>query len=690
MGTKEFKNPARTSRGVALWMLNDRLEKKEIIRQLDGIAAAGWGAVITRTFNGLRTRYLGQEWMDLTAAIIERAGQLGLRVWLQAGYMPGAIPNLEPSRAQRGLQMHPSTYAPSHGQTRLAGDKDHLYCEHVFEGVLDLLNPDSVNDYLNLSYRDPWYSRFSGHFGKTIEAIWVDEPHFRPPLLPWSPHLPEYFEKRWGYDLIQQIPSLFRPVADHHQVRHHYWRCILELFLKGYFEPVGQWCRDHHVKFSGHLMGEDTLHSQIGWTAATMPCYETMQLPGIDHLTKSLSWPTGKPFILTPKQVSSAASQLGKTEVLAEMYGVSSQGISFADRKQIAAWMFALGINYRCYHGAFYSLRGRRKRIYVPHLSHQQPWWPDNHLISDPMARLSWALRQGRSMARVLVLHPIESAFCLYDPLTMERPHDRTSAPPQAHDMDTRLVTLCNNLLGLQRDFELGDETLIAEHGAATPGGLRVGQMTYGIVILPDLLTIRRTTLELLERFVAGGGAVLSCGTLPTRLDGFESPELTSRLRAIIRPPSPLDSAPSSLRAALDAVEPPLVQLAVTGGDASDLRVLVRRVDEGILIYLTNISAARAVAGDMTLRAVGALEEWDLSTGQTHPAPNRHGADSLRETIIPLDLPPLANRLLLLRDDQPSQEINPAPWRMVEQVRFAEDEARVQRDMPNALTLDFC
>ena len=243
--------------------------------------------------------------------------------------------------------------------------------------MLDLLNGPAVREYLDLAYKDPWHSRFGDEFGKTIEAIWVDEPHFRPPLLPWSPRLPQTFGDKWGYDLLEHLPSLFKPVGDFRSIRHHYWRTVLGMFLEAYFEPVGKWCAEHDVKFGGHLMGEDTLNSQVGWTGAAMPCYESMQLPGIDHLTMSLEWPSHKKFLLTPKQITSAASQLGKGETLAEMYAVSSQGITFEDRKQIANWMAVLGINYRCFHGSFYSLRGQRKRIYVPHLSYQQPWWTD-------------------------------------------------------------------------------------------------------------------------------------------------------------------------------------------------------------------------------------------------------------------------------------------------------------------------
>ena len=683
MDPKEFMDPGKEYRGITLWMLNDELELDEIVRQLEGFAEAGWGAVIGRTFNGLRTEYLSDEWMVMIERIIDRARELGVRVWLQAGYMPSGIPDLDPQRAHQGLAMRPKGEALAEGETVLCEDDEYIYVARALDTVLDLLNGDAVTDYLDLAYRDPWYSRFGEDFGETVEAIWVDEPHFRPPLPPWSPRLPDVFAEQWGYDITEHVPSLLRPVGDYHKIRHHYWRTVLGMFLEAYFHRVGQWCAEHDVKFSGHLMGEDTLNSQIAWTGATMPCYAAMQLPGIDHLTMSLTWPSHKKFLLAPKQVASAAGQLGKSEVLAEMYAVSSQRITFEDRKQIANWMAVLGINYRCYHGSFYSMRGRRKRIYVPHLSYQQPWWPENRLIADHFARLSYALRRGQTLADVLVLHPVESAFCLFDPTTMSSPHDRVSEAEDVKTLDTRLVDLCDSLMQIHRGFEFGDETLMAEYGEVGEEGLRVGWMAYKAVILPDVLTIRCTTLALLEEFAAAGGAILATGELPSRLDGLEVPGLRERLAALV---SPVENNPVELKRALDAAVPADVEVVATTGEAGDVWVHGRDIDEGRLYFLTNTNRESAVEGELMLRGHGVLEEWDLRTGEVGAAANRPDGDC---TIVPLSLPPLGSRLLLLRDGDAAEAVAAQEWVTTRTVALS-GRGTIARDMPNALTLDIC
>jgi len=681
-------------------MLNDLLESDEIARQLRGFRDAGWGAVITRTFNGLRTEYLGEEWMAVLEQIVAQAAELGLKVWFQAGYMPSAVPDLPPELAGRALTRVDKASPRGPGEQLLAEDTRYAYVERRLDHVLDLLKPKAVDVYLQRAYGECWLPRFGSHFGAdaTIEAIWVDEPHFRPPLLPWSEDLPARFRSTWGYALEEHLAALFGPpygvsndapsADDPLRVRHHYWRVVGEMLQQAYFQRVRDWCRDHDVHFSGHLMGEDTLNNQIAFTGAAMPCYEYMQLPGVDYLTKDLGWPTGKPFLLTPLQCASAAHQLGQERVLAEMYAVSSQGLTFEDRKQIAEWLHILGINYRCYHGSFYSLRGRRKRIYPPHLSHQQPWWPDNPQIARRFSRLSYALSQGAYRPDVLVLHPVESAFCLYDPLPMINPHDRTNEPPDVQALDTHLVTLCQHLLSLHCPFDLGDETLLDRHGKVSDGRLAVGEMSYRAVVLPDLLTVRASTLGLLRQFAAAGGILMATGRLPERIDG--TPDATAaELAALVRQtPNERGALRSALQAALSAPEFELV--AVEGSDVSSVWVHPRTVDGGRFYYLHNTDRRTTVKAELRLAGEGRLECWDVDSGQVDGMPQRVEEG---DTVAALTFPPLGSHLLRFHEGltgdglpTPADRESGLVLREVPVLR----RPRLERLDPNALTLDTC
>jgi len=694
MDIEQFRNPDLAYRGVTLWMLNDRLEGDELERQLAGFRRAGFGAVITRTFDGLLTPYLGEEWMALLERIVRAAKRLGMKVWFQAGYMPGGIPELRPEHRQDVLTALPPDTPPEEGDVVVATDDAYAYAERRLEHALDLINADAVRAYLKQAYEEVWFERFGAEFGRTIEAIWVDEPHFRPGLLPWSEGLHERFERQWGYRVRDHVPSLFRRVGDYRRVRHHYWRTVLEMLIAGYFEPVGEWCRRRGVAFSGHLMGEDTLAAQTAWTAACMPLYEYMQTPGIDHLTLSLGWSHGEtgragglPFILTPKQCSSAAHQVGRQVVLAEMYGVSTEGITFRDRKRIGDWFALLGINYRCLHGSFYSLRGRRKRVYVPHLSHQQPWWDENRLVADYFARVGYALRQGSFGADVLVLHPVESAWCLHD-----RPDQAPGKPPRPPAdlvaMNESLVRLSENLMRAHRPFDYGDERLMARHGTVVDGRLRVGQMAYRAVVLPPLITLRRTTFDLLMRFADAGGALLAVGDLPDRIDGAEDAaigQLKGRVRRV-------ENSPAALAVALEEAAPAAYRLTAPGSRAGDVWVHERRDGSRRILLLANVNAEDAAEVELWVRGGGTAQEWDLATGEVRALPQRSDGEG---TLVALHFPPGGSHLVVVEDGKPERPQLRAPVlhrprrRPVESVQLA-PPWRIERHDPNALVLDFC
>ncbi len=686
MNKSLFARPPAAYRGVTLWMLNDDLKPERLVEQLNSFRAAGWGAVIARTFNGLMVEYLSDEWMRLIDVIVAHCERIGLRLWLQAAYMPSAMPGLPRERQYRGLRLVRNG-EPIPAQAEIfARDARGVYVLEFKDTIVNLLDRAAVADYLCKAYDEIWFARFARHFGRTIEAVWVDEPHFRPGLLPWSAELPARFRREWGYDIESALPGLFVEEGAWREVRHHYWRSAVALFMEGYFAPVSEWCAGHGVKFAGHLMGEDTLNSQISWTGTAMPAYAYMQLPGIDHLTMSLRWPTGKKFILTPKQMTSVANQVGTQEALCEMYGVSSHRITFAERKRIADWMAVLGVSVRCLHASFYSMRGRRKRIYAPNLTDVEPWWDLNRSVSDYAARTGYALRQGVRRADVLVLHPEESVFCIYDAFAQGHEHDRSREKRDIAAWDTALVNLCDTLLSLQRDFEFGDETRLAASGRVRRGALCIGRAEYRAVVLPDLLTLRRSTLDALLAFAAAGGPVFSTGRLPEGVDGRFGPALVAedavrleRLRGLARPVAPTREG---LRAALDGAVAPAFRIA---GDWPDLWTHFRVAGSRRVLLLVNTSDAQPVCTTLTWAETGEVEHWDLVSGATEPAPQRPVAGGVE---TPIKLPPLCSALFVLNTKAAPRTGHEIRETAVETIALSQ-KAQLRRRAPNALTLDY-
>ena len=88
---------------------------------------------------------------------------------------------------------------------------------------------------------------------------------------------------------------------------------------------------------------------------------------------------------------------------------------------------------------------------------------------------------------------------------------------------DARLVHLRNALLMLNLDFDYGDEEMMSRHASVEDGTLRVKLACYKAALVPQLRTIRATTLKLLADFRAAGGLVAYVGTAPRYVDGIRS-----------------------------------------------------------------------------------------------------------------------------------------------------------------------
>ncbi len=117
---------------------------------------------------------------------------------------------------------------------------------------VDLLYPGVTEKFLDITLEA--YRREVGEqFGKLIPGVFTDEPQLRPSGgLPWTDHIPAEFKRRWGYSLIECLPSLTKPVGDWKRVRHNYYQVILEQFIEHWGKPYFEYCQQHGLELTGH------------------------------------------------------------------------------------------------------------------------------------------------------------------------------------------------------------------------------------------------------------------------------------------------------------------------------------------------------------------------------------------------------------------------------------------------------
>ncbi|MGC9064590.1 MAG: glycosyl hydrolase, partial [bacterium] len=372
----------------------------------------------------------------------------------------------------------------------------------------DNLNPKSVKTFIKTTY-ERYLKEVGEEFGKTIPGIFTDELNIfsghNPGLkgLPWTDILSEYFKEKRGYELLEGLPYLFFEGERAHKMRYDFWRTITELFVESYSKQIGKWCKEHNIIFTGHYLYENEFPQSIIASGAIMPHYQYQGIPGIDILTESIR------ETLTVKQCSSIVNQFRKKRLISELYGCTGWEFTFEGQKWVGDWQYALGVNLRCQHLALYSLRGCRKRDYPPSFNYNTTWWKYNKVIEDYFARLSFILSEGEVVREILLIHPIESAWMIFNGSNIE----------EVSSIGRGLQEIADTLLALHRDFDLGDESIIENYGKVFGSEFVVNEASYKLVILPPMKTIRASTVKLLKEFLDSGGKIISVTPHPDMVE---------------------------------------------------------------------------------------------------------------------------------------------------------------------------
>jgi len=556
----EFENPGSEYRGAPFWAWNGELEPEELRQQIRYMHEMGLGGFFMHSRVGLATDYLSPEWFECVKACIDEADKLDMQAWLYdedrwpsgaAGGLVTANPEFrarkliceelaelskinaeadtlafylaEADGVRVGnlelLDTAPSVIPP--GKTLI-----HFYIEleetsswYNGQTYLDTMNHDAVKKFINVTH-EAYFKEIGDEFGRRVPGIFTDEPNYGRVWQkweenkygsPWTGKLPEVFKERYGYDLLEHLPELFYCFDDAEvsKVKLNYIDCLTHLFVDAFAKQIGEWCDEHNMMHTGHALEEDTLSHQTNAAGSCMRFYEYMQAPGIDMLTEH--WRAYD----TAKQLSSAARQFGRKWRLSETYGCTGWDFPFAGHKAVGDWQAALGVNLRCQHLAWYTMEGEAKRDYPASIFYQSPWWREYRKVEDYFARVNLAMTQGREIRDVLVIHPVESVWAMTGKDWREK--------PEVLDFDGKFMELRDCLLGANIDFDYGDEDILARHSSIEGNLFKVKQAQYKVIVVPEMLTVRSSTLKLLNEFAGQGGKVIFAGSPAQYVDGESS-----------------------------------------------------------------------------------------------------------------------------------------------------------------------
>ncbi len=672
-----FNNPGSEYRGTPFWSWNNKLDEGQLCRQIDMLKAMGMGGFHMHSRTGMATPYLSDEFMNKVKACVEKARKEKMLAWLYdedrwPSGAAGGIVTREDRFRGRYLLITPTPYGQGQvgqenisasrggrgengkllaryavaldesgclgGYRRLAPDEQpggpeavwYVYVElqgkspwYNNESYVDTLNPEAIKKFVQVTH-ERYKQAIGGDFGGVVPAIFTDEPQFtrkaslgfasekRDINLPWTDDFPATYKEAYGADVMATLPELLWNLPDGKPslARYRYHDHVSERFAQAFADTVGNWCRDNGIALTGHMMEEVTLESQTNAIGDCMRSYRSFQLPGIDILCDRREFTTAK-------QAQSAANQYGWPGVLSELYGVTGWEFDFRGHKLQGDWQAALGVTVRVQHLTWVSMAGEAKRDYPASIGYQSPWWREYPAVEDHFARLNTALTRGKNAARVAVVHPVESYWVQYGP------KEQTGAKREA--LDHHFSDVTNWLLQGMIDFDFLCESTLPAQCKAGGAPLRVGEMAYDAVVVPQCDTLRATTLERLEAFQRAGGTLVFLGAPPTLCDAQPSPRAALLAEKSVR----ADPTGIALLHALEDVR--MVDVRESNGlPVKNLLHQLRNDGSGKWLFLCqaqnpaspDVPRRQSIA--VRVRGSFAAVLFDTLTGQIAPVPCTH------------------------------------------------------------------
>lgn len=580
---EKFKNPDVSYRGKPFWSWNGELKSDELIRQARIMKEMGLGGYFMHSRSGLITEYLSDEWFDLICKVADESEKLGLEAWLYdedrwPSGSAGGMVTRDRRFSMKSLYLHEydvdarpeiegNTVAIFVGAVdginlisykrvendcveniskveliNSAGGKVKVLHFTVIpkksdsnyngETYIDTMSYAATERFIELTH-EKYKQKCGDRLGRSIKGIFTDEPHRGHCLdkvviengvlscpICYTDDIFDEFSIRYGYDPIPILPELFYRYKNEKvsKIKLHYLDLANNLFIERFAMPINKWCEENNMIFTGHVLHEDSLMNQTSPNGSLMRFYEHMGAPGIDCLSE---YNTSYWIV---KQLSSVARQLGKKQMLSELYGATGWEFNFKSHKSVGDWQALLGINLRCHHLSWYTMEGESKRDYPASILHQSPWWKEYSTVEDYFARFGLIMSEGKPACDVLLLNPIESLWCQ---AYIGWANWIINQSPDVAIIEERYARLFHILLDNHIDFDYGEEFMMQKHAYIETIDdvpyLCIGKMKYKTVIVSNMLTIRQSTCDLLEKFISLGGKVIFSGDAPEYVDGEKS-----------------------------------------------------------------------------------------------------------------------------------------------------------------------
>ena len=555
---------------------------------------------------------------------------------------------------------------------------------------------------------------FGEEFGETVESMFCDS--FEVGLIHngiyWSDDLLEEFTRYKGYELTPYLPAIWWDVGEiTPKVRYDVNEFLHHVGLEAFFRTFLDWCETNGVR--GRIQ-------PYGFTTDILEGAGMTHLPEMEITAgEKDAVPWFDTRIGPKKYVASGAHLYGRDVVTVEAYTYLHWEPYRATLEELK---IASDVFLRCGANKFYNhgYTCSPERDIAPSrrfeseilISHPNVWWRHYRMLSDYVARCCYLLRQGRFCADVAVYSPLANQWTL----EVRNPRKWT----RGFDWGC----LGELLVANGYDFDLINDDVLLNRARFDDGVLRVDDLAYRVLLLPNIHSLPLESLERIEEYVRGGGVVVALERVPEASCGLEdyasedeqvrrtAGEMFDTPAWRVNPTAPRDYGKGKTYHMHDVIDrsdvlerhssaldpfvnvlrrhvPPdfgvdFVREGLRKNDG--LAFIHRKLEWGDLYFVTNIRDRRT---DMTVafRVTGAAPtEWNPRTGEVTPVWEYEERDEV--TRVPLCLAPYESTVLVFESGAQRRHATTSTFAGIERVTDEEIEGLARENGPHSASVN--
>jgi len=501
-------------------------------------------------------------------------------------------------------------------------------------GLVNYLDPGLMDVFMPIAH-ESYEARFKNDMGRSIPGVFVDNEGDFGWKMAWSEYLPSRYKEMKNRDIRTWMPLLTDEDDEGlwAKARYDWFDVVSDIYCNHFIGHLSNWLDERDMYYITNLW-EESLMLITKSVGDLMRAQRSVTIPGNDAIDmRSQS-------VHDFKETQSVC-EFEDRPFMCEIMGVRGWGQTPEEMKRTINLVTAWGVNHVVAHG-IYNNRKLTSIPYPPDWYNENPYFEYLNLWTDFSCRASYVNRQGKLVADVLLINPLESVWALSDNYFKEpesnagdegkKIHQASSTwNPKVFEIDKTYSDAMETLTNSNIDYLIADryymETAEIDKLKNDESGskrvLSIGNHSFSAVILSPSFIISRVTAQKVLAFAREGGTVILLGDLPGG-----SPEKGAFDSLVIEQMNELQSLPQVINLADETDKMELLpevldkQISLQFKKISCNLNLVfshREIDGNDFYWIVNRSDNSGVCTLSLRDGQGRAEIWDCETGEILP-----------------------------------------------------------------------